>query len=216
MSICNTKGGESTLHLVYNGPAVITVAACAYRSDTNVNWILPARKPSRDATSSTGDVRTNGKGSKWRTFFYPSSASHPTAPCKERLVTAAHVRIAAAGSTAPLSSRGCSAEPGAGSHPGWWRCLTPVSPRWAGTGGGLVAEVTGLGSPGPAGSRQSWPGQIKSHKCFVFSNPPALFLLDLLFPFWLLYPIQDVKHLIKWETLFLLKCWYFKPELNKT
>lgn len=120
---------------------------CAYRSDTNVNWILPAGKSSRDATSSTDDVRTNSKGSRWKTLFYPSSASHPTAPCKEQLVTAAHVQIAAVESTAPLTSRGCSAEPGAGSHPGWWRCLAPASPRWAGTGGGLVAELMGL-APG--------------------------------------------------------------------
>lgn len=49
MSICNTKAGASTLYLAYDGSGVITVAVCAYRSDTNVKLILPAGKPSLDA-----------------------------------------------------------------------------------------------------------------------------------------------------------------------
>lgn len=67
MSICNTKGGESTPHLAYNGSRVITVTVHAYRSDTDVTSILPAGKPNLGCQDSAiDDVRRNCKSSKWK------------------------------------------------------------------------------------------------------------------------------------------------------
>lgn len=65
MSICNTKGGESTPHLPYNGIRVIKITVRAYRSDTHVTLILPAGKPNLGCQDSAiDDVRGNCKSSK--------------------------------------------------------------------------------------------------------------------------------------------------------
>lgn len=64
MSICNTKGGESTLHVDYNGTRVITVTVCAYRSDSDVTVMLPVGKPNLQCQNTAmDDVRRNCKSS---------------------------------------------------------------------------------------------------------------------------------------------------------
>lgn len=89
-------------------------------------------------------------------------------------------------------------------------------------GGGLLAELLAqaqgkhFGLSRPCG--QPWPGQRKSHKSSVFQKTLRYIHFYLLFPipFWLLCLHSVYKHVIKWETCFLLKCWFSKAVLSNT